>query len=81
MFNPINEMLKKWYPDACTGNQEICEKKTIEILYAKETIMNFCENFKISFSKEEVEKYLSPAEFWQKRFGSDPIWSDNFDTD
>jgi len=42
--------------------------------------MNYCENYKFSFSKEEIEKYISPDEFWGKRFGSDPIWG-NYNDD
>ena len=41
--------------------------------------MNYCESYQISFSKEDVERYIPPAELWQKHFGNDPMWSSNFD--
>jgi preprotein translocase subunit Sec63 len=78
--NKYKELLKKWHPDLCKENEEICKEKTIEIIHAFKTIMNYCENYKFSFSKEEIEKYLSPDEFWEKRFGSDPIWG-NYNND
>jgi len=43
-------------------------------------IMDYCEDYKFSFSKEEIEKYISADEFWEKRFGSDPIWG-NYNDD
>jgi hypothetical protein len=36
--------------------------------------MEYCENYRFSFSREEVEKYISADEFWAKKFGNDPIW-------
>jgi DnaJ-class molecular chaperone len=68
------ELLKEWHPDLHNENEEICRQKTIEIIDAYRILMDYCENYKFSFSKEEIEKYISPEEFWAKRFGSDPLW-------
>jgi DnaJ-class molecular chaperone len=68
------ELLKEWHPDLCKENEEIYKGKTIEIINAFKTIMEYCENYKFSFSEQEIEKYISADEFWEKRFGSDPIW-------
>jgi len=68
------ELLKEWHPDLHKENEEICKEKTIEIIDAYRIIMDYCENYKFSFSKEEIEKYISPEEFWEKQFGKDPIW-------
>jgi preprotein translocase subunit Sec63 len=78
--NRYKELLKEWHPDLCKENEEIRKEKTIEIINAFKTIMDYCENYKVSFSKEEIEKYISPDEFWKKRFGSDPIWG-NYNND
>jgi hypothetical protein len=43
--------------------------------------MEYCNNYKFSFSKEEIEKYISAEEFWGKKFGSDPIWGNYNDTE
>lgn len=72
--NKYKELLKEWHPDLRKENEDICKEKTIEIINAFKTIMEYCENYKFSFSKEEIEKYISADEFWWKRFGSDPIW-------
>jgi len=68
------DLLKEWHPDLHNGNKEICKEKTIEIIDAHRVVMDYCENYKFSFSREEIEKYMSPEEFWAKRFWNDPIW-------
>jgi DnaJ-class molecular chaperone len=73
--NKYKKLLKEWHPDLHKGDENICKEKTIAIIDAYRIIMDYCENYKFSFSKEEIEKYMSPEEFWVKRFGSDPIWS------
>jgi DnaJ-class molecular chaperone len=78
--NQYKELLREWHPDLSKEKEEISREKTIEIIDAFKTIMDYCENYKFSFSKEEIEKYVSPDEFWEKRFGSDPIWG-NYNND
>jgi DnaJ-class molecular chaperone len=72
--NKYRGLLKEWHPDLCKENEHIRKEKTIEIINAYRTIMSYCESYKFSFFKEEVEKYVSPEEDWIKRFGNDPIW-------
>jgi DnaJ-class molecular chaperone len=72
--NKYRELLKEWHPDLCRGNEDIRKEKTIEIINAYRIIMDYCEQYRFSFSQEEIEKYISADEFWSKRFGSDPIW-------
>jgi DnaJ-class molecular chaperone len=72
--NKYRELLKEWHPDLCRGNEDIRKEKTIEIINAYRIIMDYCEQYRFSFSQEEIEKYISADEFWAKRFGSDPIW-------
>jgi DnaJ-class molecular chaperone len=72
--NKYRELLKEWHPDLCKGNEDICKEKTIAILNAYGIIMDYCEQYRFSFSMEEVEKYISPEELWTKQFGKDPIW-------
>lgn len=78
--NKYRELLKEWHPDLCMENEATRKEKTIEILNAYRIIMNYCELYRFSFSKEEVEKYMSPEELWAKQFGKDPIWG-NFHDD
>lgn len=75
----FKNLIKKYHPDVCKKDKESCKQKSIEIIKAYEIIMNYCNNYKFSFNKEEVNKYLSPKETWKERFGNDPIWSNSFD--
>ncbi len=72
--NRFRELLKEWHPDLCKADEDIRKEKTIEILNAYRIIMDYCEYYRFSFSREEVEKYISPEELWAKQFGKDPIW-------
>ncbi len=71
------EEIKKWHPDTCNENKALCEEKTKEIIKAFKILLDYCNKYNISFSKEEVEKYISEAEFWAKKFGDDPLWGNS----
>ncbi len=77
--NRYRELLKEWHPDLSNDNKEIRREKTVEIISAYRALMDYCEQYRFSFSKEEVEKYISPEEMWAKRFGRDPIWGNYSD--
>jgi DnaJ-class molecular chaperone len=77
--NTYRELLREWHPDLCEGNDDIRKEKTIEIINAYGMIMDYCEHYRFSFSREEVEKYISPEELWTKQFGRDPIWGNSQD--
>jgi len=72
----INTRIKEWHPDTSNEEKEESNEKSISLIKAKKIIMNYLENYKISFEKEEMEKYLSPQELWMSQFGNDHIWSD-----
>ncbi|MBW2036230.1 MAG: J domain-containing protein [Deltaproteobacteria bacterium] len=68
------KLMAKWHPDKSREKKEICEEKAKKINEAYKEIMNYCNNYSFSFSKEEVEKYITEEEWWFKRFGNDPVW-------
>jgi preprotein translocase subunit Sec63 len=68
------ELLRAWHPDLSRDNEEIRKEKTVAIIHAYRTIMDYCEQYRFPFSREEIEKYISPEELWAKQFGKDPIW-------
>ena len=70
--NKYRELLKEWHPDLQKKNKAVRKEKTIEIINAYKIIMDYCEQYRFSFSREEVEKYFSPEELWAKQFGKDP---------
>ena len=68
-------LLQKWHPDKHTSTSEMAEKKSREIIHAYRTLMEYCEHYRYSFSRREVDKYMSDRERWFRQFGSDPIWA------
>ncbi|MGE0084177.1 MAG: J domain-containing protein [Desulfococcaceae bacterium] len=68
------ELIRQWHPDKCNGNDEKCNEMTRKIIAAYETIVSYCSQYKYSFAKEEVSRYLSNEDWWFERFGNDPIW-------
>ena len=67
-------LLGKWHPDRCDGNKDGCEEMTRKIVEAYRIILTYCEQYRFSFAKEEVNSYLSGEEWWFERFGADPLW-------
>lgn len=68
------KLLMQWHPDKCPGNHEKCTDMTKKLTCAYKTILLYCNQYKYSFTKEEVELYLSAEEWWFDRFGHDPLW-------
>ena len=73
----INALLKTWHPDTGSGESGARREKTEALLNAKKIIMDYCDEYKISFSEGEVKKYLPQSERWMKRFGEDHVWGGN----
>jgi len=67
-------LLTRWHPDRCTEGTEICNEMTRKVIASYKTIIAYCNEYKYSFSEEEVKKYLSPEEWWYEHFGDDPLW-------
>ena len=70
-------LLSKWHPDKCRENNEQCNEVTKKIIAAYNIIITYCNQYKFSFTKEEVKNYLSEEEWWFERFGNDPLWGNN----
>ncbi|MBF0180587.1 MAG: J domain-containing protein [Magnetococcales bacterium] len=71
----VKRLLKRWHPDVNVGDVEQSTVMTRRILEATETIRAYCAHYRYSFRAEEVEKYLSPAEWMERRFGGKPYWA------
>ena len=67
------KLIKKWHPDINRENKDQCDEMTKKIVNSYAIILGYCKQYKISFSQEEVKKYLSEEEWWSDRFGNDPI--------
>jgi DnaJ-class molecular chaperone len=68
------ELIRQWHPDKCRESVEKCAEMTRKIIDAYDTIIAYCNQYRYSFSKEEINRYLSDEEWWFERFGNDPIW-------
>lgn len=68
------KLIMQWHPDKCPGNNEKCNEMTKKLTLAYKTILHYCNQYKYSFTKQEVEQYLSVEEWWFERFGNDPLW-------
>ncbi|MBF0295237.1 MAG: J domain-containing protein [Magnetococcales bacterium] len=71
----VRTLLKRWHPDRCQEDPQRCTEMTRRILEASKTLRDYCANYRFSFRPEEVEKYLSPAEWMESRFGGKPFWA------
>ena len=69
------ELMKQWHPDACGKENEECKIMTQKIIRAYKTILQYCNNYPYSFTREAVNATLSPEEWFFERFGEDPLWS------
>ena len=72
----VNNLLQKWHPNKCKDKKKegLYLKKSIFLIEAKKILLDYCNNYKISFNKDEVEKYENPEEFWNSHFGRDQHW-------
>ncbi len=69
----FRDRIRRWHPDKA-GEDDVHVRMSNEITAAYQTIMSYCRDYKISFSRETVQRYRSEEEFWWERFGNDPMW-------
>ncbi|WP_321492126.1 J domain-containing protein [uncultured Desulfobacter sp.] len=68
------KLIMQWHPDKHPDDNEKCNEMTKKLTTAYKTILHYCNQYKYSFTKEEVERYLSAEDWWFERFGNDPLW-------
>lgn len=73
----FRSLITKWHPDKCGSNSNECHEMTLKINRAYRTIITYCEEYEYSFASEEIERHLSDREWWNHRFGNDPLWGNN----
>jgi len=69
------DLVRQWHPDISEETEEKCTEATAKINHAYEIIIAYCNDYKFSFSKEEVRLHFSEEEWWLDRFGNDPVWA------
>lgn len=68
------QRIKQVHPDRSPEDAARGAEKTAELIAAYKILLAYCNQYKFSFSKEEVQNYLSKEEWWLERFGCDPLW-------
>jgi preprotein translocase subunit Sec63 len=71
------ELLQKWHPDHCKGNEEECRARTENIIESYKILMNYCTSYNISFTDDMIDKTLieeSPEEFMKRKFWDEGLW-------
>jgi len=71
------KLVSKWHPDKCGGDNEQSKEMTQKITAAYKIITTYCNQYKFSFTEQEVKNYLSDEEWWFEHFGTDPLWGNN----
>lgn len=72
--NSYRGLIRLWHPDTSKESKEKCTEMTARIIASYDMIINYCSHYKFSFSQEEVRFHFSEEEWWQERFGDDPVW-------
>jgi preprotein translocase subunit Sec63 len=68
------KLIRKYHPDKSGEATPDQPEMAVKIIAAYRTIMAYCNQYRFSFEKEEVQKYLPDDEWWFERFGNDPLW-------
>ncbi|MCE5272592.1 J domain-containing protein [bacterium] len=63
------ELSRRWHPDLCPDDPELCKQKQAELNAAYGTLTDFCNNFQYSLRREDVEQYAGGEDFWWRHFG------------
>ncbi len=74
-----HHLISRWHPDVCPEKKEICREMAARINEAYKCIRIYCDQYKYSFSRKQVEKSVSPGEWWYNRFGRAPMWGQSPD--
>ena len=70
----FHEKIRRWHPDKAQDAESEHDEKSRMIVDAYKTLMDYCSHYRISFSRETVERYRSEEEIWWQQFGNDPLW-------
>ena len=66
--------IRQCHPDKAHDKTQINHEKSQKIIEAYKVIMDYCKEYRISFSRETVNRYRSEEEIWFEKFGNDPMW-------
>jgi DnaJ-class molecular chaperone len=67
-------LIRKWHPDRCKESEAKATKTAARIVAAYGIIMDYCNHYQFSFSRDEVSYQATEHDWWFERFGEDPVW-------
>lgn len=68
------KLLHRWHPDTCCGDKEECSEMTRRITAAYKIIVSYCNQYRYSFTEEALRQFDPESDWWEERFGADPLW-------
>jgi hypothetical protein len=68
------KLMRYWHPDMCKETEQKCREMTARISAAYSVIIEYCDHYRFSFSREAVRENLSEEEWMVERFDKDPVW-------
>lgn len=69
------KLIRQWHPDHNPSQDpQVGQEMAARIIAAYRTIITFCDQYRFSFARSEIQNYLSDQEWWTERFGNDPLW-------
>ena len=68
------KLLHRWHPDTCCGDKEECSEMTRKINAAYKIVLAYCNQYKYSFAEEDIKLEDAKDDWWEERFGNDPLW-------
>ena len=73
-----HRLSKLHHPDMVLASESDGQKKMYELVAAYELLKRYCERYRFPLKLEQdTDEYdlYDPQEWWQTRFGQDPIWT------
>ena len=72
------DLMKRWHPDNCRHDPDLCKEKAEAIVNAYEVIVAYCSSYVFSFKDSDIINSLPHGirlrEKWEKQYRDDPIW-------
>ncbi len=72
--NAFREKILLWHPDKCREPSEDCRRKATELIDSYKLIVDFCNHYQYSFSRQTIEAHAPYEEIWFRLYGHDPMW-------
>ena len=63
------DLMRQWHPDTCSESSEKCHKEAQKITDAYRVLLDYCQNYRYSFTRDDVNRHLSEEEWYLERFG------------